>query len=150
MAIEVKNKTIDGHEYTVTSFDGCEGVKVKARLLKYFAPSLLSLAALGFTGKKKFSETEISPDLVSSLFQGIADKLNEDEYLEFILRLLKCTRRDDLELTREVFSREFAGEYGSLYKVLFFVLEVNYKSSFFAKGDIGNILENLQSQLSPS
>jgi len=150
MAIEVKNKTIDGHDYTVTSFDGCEGVKVKAKLMKYFAPALLSLAAIGFTGKKKFSEAEISPESVGSLFQGMADKLNEDEYLEFILRLLRCTRRDDQELTREIFSREFAGEYGSLYKVLFFVLEVNYKDSFFAQGGIGNMLENLKGQLSPS
>lgn len=144
MAIEVKDKEIDGHKYTVTSFGGREGVKIKAKLIKYFGPSLLSLTTIGLQGKKKFSETEIDPELLSKLFQNLTDQLDEDEYLNFLLRLLKSTRYDNQEINEELFDTIFAGNYLTLYKVIFFVMEVNYKKSFFGEGGIGNLTERIK------
>lgn len=144
MAIETQEKEIGGHKYTVTSFGGREGLKVKTKLVKYFGPSFLSLATLGLQGKNKFSEADVSPELISKLFQDLADKLNEDEYLEFVLRLLKSTRYDNKEIDSELFDAIFAGEYGTLYKVLFFVLEVNYKKSFFGESGIGKLTKSLK------
>ncbi len=143
MGIVAKDREIDGHKYTVTSFGAMEGVRIKSLLLKYLGPSVFSMFALSDSGKK-FSETDIDLQIISAISDKLFDKLNESQYLDFILRLLATTRRDNQEITSEFFNTEFAGEYGSLYKVLFFVLEVNYKESFFGKNGIGSLLEMIK------
>lgn len=141
MAIETRKKTIDGHEYTVTSFGGTEGVRIKAVLMRSIGPAIFSIMTSSKEGK--FSEAEVDPRVFTYLFNN----LDENQYINFILRLLKNTRRDDVEMTREIFDAEFAGEYGTLYKVLLFVLEVNYKKSFFGEGGIGSLLSEIQTSM---
>ena len=143
MGIVAKDREIDEHKYTVTSFGAGEGVKIKALLMKYLGPSVFSMLALG-GNEKSFFETDIDPQIISTISDKLFNKLDENQYLNFILRLLATTRRDGKEITYELFNMEFAGEYGSLYKVLFFVLEVNYKESFFGKDGIGNLLETIK------
>lgn len=150
MAIETKDQEIGGHKYTVTTFGGMEGVRVKAVLMKHLGPSFISLAAIGLaSGKDEILDTDFDPSMVAGLFESLFTKMDENAYVKFILRLLSGTRRDNVELTEEVFNAQFAGEYGALYEVLFFVLEVNYKKSFFEGGGIGNLIKKIRNLVPP-
>ncbi|MCK5609858.1 hypothetical protein KAR91_48750 [Candidatus Pacearchaeota archaeon] len=144
MAIETQEREIDGHKYTVTSFGGIEGTKIKSVLLKHLGPAAFSFGVVGSVSEKGFLETNIDPMMVAQLFEGLFSKLDENQYVTFILRLLSNTRRDNIELSKDVYNAEFAGEYRSLYKVLFFVLEVNYKKSFFVEGGIGELVKKIK------
>ena len=144
MAIQTQHKEIDGHKYSVTTFNGLEGVKVKAILMRHLGPSLFSLGMLGVGSKKNFTEMDIDPLVMTKLFEDLFTRLDENQYATFILRLLSCTLRDNVAIDEELFKAAFAAEYGTLYKVLFFVLEVNYKKSFFGEGGIGNFLKGVQ------
>jgi hypothetical protein len=62
------------------------------------------------------------------------------------LELLQLTRIDGKEINEAVFDSEFAGNLFFMYKVIFFVIEVNYKD-FFDKSGIGKILTQTQSDI---
>lgn len=150
MAIEKREKTINGNKYLVISFGGMEGVRIKALLMKHVGPALLSLAAVAMaSGKKKILEMDLDPHMIADLFEGMLKTMDENEYVKFILRLLANTWKKDIQITEEIFDAEFAGDYGTLYQVLFFVLEVNYKKSFFDSGGIGSLTKTIQNLVPP-
>ena len=143
MSIETKNKTIDGREVMVTQFPGRRALSYKTRLLKLLGPSVVEM----FSGVKLESVEVLSSDfdlsIISKAFDKLAEKLDESEFVKFVLELLQCTRVDGKEITPEYFDNEFAGNLLFMYKVLWFTLEVNY-GSFFGQGGIGKILSKLK------
>lgn len=149
MAVQVVNKTIDGKKYTVTSFLAGEGLKIKSVLIKHLGPMAISGVILGGSSGKKLSEMDIDPAMVGTLFDTLFNKLDPDEFAGFVLRLLACTSINNTQdvpipIDEQIFNTEFAGEYATLYKVLFFVLEVNYKKSFLGWGGLGALTEKLK------
>jgi len=133
MAIETKEKTIDNHVIMVTQFPGRRALFFKTRLIKLVGPSIAQM----FTGKGLDATTDFTT--ISRALDKLAENLNEDDYVKFILDLLQCTRFDGQEIKEGVFDIEFAGNLLLMYKVLWFTLEVNY-GSFFGQGGIGKIL----------
>jgi len=132
--IQTKEKKINGVEYSVVQFPARHGLKIKAELVKLFAPSLFSLA--GNLDAKVNSET------LGPVIQGLCDRLHPDDMVDLALRLLANTRREGKELTTSVFDDVFAGSFDELYKALAFVIEVNY-GSFFQSLGIGNLADKL-------
>jgi len=134
--IETKEKAIDEHNVMVTQFPGRRALMFKTRLIKLLGPSIAQL----FTEKGVDAEVDFSA--ISKALDKLAENLNENEYVKFVLDLLQCTRFDGKEIGENVFDTEFAGNLLLMYKVLWFTLEVNY-GSFFGEGGIGKILSKL-------
>ena len=133
--IETKEKTIDGHNVMVTQFPGRRALLFKTRLIKLIGPSIAQM----FTGENPLDGKELDFSIIAKALDKLAETLNEDEYVKFVLDLLQYSRFDGQEIKESVFDTEFAGNLLLMYKVLWFTLEVNY-GSFFGESGIGKIL----------
>ena len=136
MAIETRNKTIDGMKITVSQFPGVTGFKMQAKLLKYFSP-LLAIFKSG-DGEASLLDREINLDSVMQFSESLCN----DGALEFVFELLQLTRIDGVEMSETLFNEKFAGKLPTMYKILWFVLEVNFKSFLDING-IGKILSGI-------
>lgn len=135
--IETKEKEIDGATYAVTQFPGRKALTLKVRLLSVVGPSLLSTigAVKGGTG-------EVEIDSLGGAAQKLVDNLSKEGAVNLVMELLSSTRRDGHEITPQLFDMEFAGKLDTVWKVVWWVLEVNYGSFFAGKGiGIGSILD---------
>lgn len=141
--VEPKSKTIDGKEILTVPFMGRRALAYKTKIIRLFGASIGALfsKAGGFQGNVDFS-----------VFEGAIDKLtasiDEKVFVDFTLELLATTRIDGKEITIEVFDLEFASNLVLMYKILWFVLEVNY-GNFFGASGIGKILSQFN-QVKPA
>lgn len=136
--IQAKNKTINGHEYTVTQFPAMHGLRMAVRLFKVVGPGLgkaLSAGSLTDLMSKDLGDGSLG-DAISAL----VGNLDADGTPQMILDLLSSTHRDRREMTQNEFNTAYAANYGELIEALKFVLEVNYGGFFgaLAAGDIGS------------
>jgi hypothetical protein len=130
--IQSREKTIDGAAYMVTQFPARRALALQTRLLKLLGPSLAT--ALG-----GIHDGVIEAPVLSLALQQLGDKLDESAAVDLVMQLLASTRKDGQEITDGVFDLEFAGQMDTLYKVLGFVLEVNF-GGFLARSGIGELL----------
>lgn len=112
--IETKEKIIDGSVYTVTQLPARRALKLKAKLLKNFGSLLFA------------------NDSSSNAWYNF----DENQFESLCLEMIQGVRKDGVELTPATFDLEFAGNVAGIYKMLLFVIEVNY-SNFFSMFDIG-------------
>lgn len=141
--IQTKEKTIDGKLIAVTQFPARHGFKIKARLAKLLGPALASAAAAVQGGNKgSLLEADVDIAALGAAVSTLVASLDSDSTLDLVMGMLTSTRMDGKEVTDSVFDMEFAGNYATLYKVLAFVVEVNY-GDFFGKGGIGNLVDKV-------
>ena len=94
-------------------------------------------------------EAEFDSKVLAYAVGQLVDSMGNDATVDFIVKeLMQGTRLDDKEINDAVFDMEFAGNYGLLYKILAFVLEVNY-GSFFESLNIGQLTSKFSSLISP-
>jgi hypothetical protein len=134
--IETKEKEIDGRMIMVTQFPGRRALSHKTRLIKLLGPAVAQL----FTEDKIDLTKDISS--LSKVIDKLSSTLDENDFVRFVLDLLKCTRLDGKEITEAVFDDEFSGDLLLMYKILWYTLEVNY-GNFFAHSGIGKILSTM-------
>lgn len=141
MGIEAKNRTIDGVTYTVATFPARRGLAIKSTLVKSLGPALSELmkAVPGGTSPTKLLQADLKLEHVAGSLGKLFECLDEKQFVELVMRLLEDTMRDGVPISGETFDVDFAGDYSHLYKVLWFVLEVNF-GSFFARGGLGSII----------
>lgn len=139
--IEQKNKEIDGRAISTTPFLGRRSLAYKMKIIRLFGPAVGSLfsKAGGFDGTIDFSVLESAIDKLST---NIDDKV----FVEFCLELLSSTRIDGKEITPEFFDVEFSANLVLMYKILGFILEVNY-GNFFGAAGIGKILSEAKTAI---
>lgn len=144
MSIQTKEKTIDGVRYSVTQFPARRGLHMKVRLARLLAPSLGPLlSSLGKTDLRnaaKLLNAEIDPGMVGKAFGSLFQTADPDDFINLVMQLLADTRREGHEIDEALFDREFAANYGHLYKVLAFVLDVNYSNLLKAGGELADIM----------
>jgi hypothetical protein len=114
--IETREKIIDGATYTVTQLPARRAIRLKAKLIKTFGSFLL-----GSDGKN---------------LQAICESLDENQFEALCMEMLQGVRKNGVELTPAKFDLEFAGDIAGVYKLLLFVVEVNY-ANFFSMFGIG-------------
>lgn len=141
MPYRTETKIINDTEVKVGTFPAVTGLKLKFKLFKRFGPGLTTLvkgldtskpelppenpdnSELEFTSKNL--DLSVLPEAIDKLFSGF----EVDEFIKIILELLQLTTIKGATISNEdIFNVTFGGEYGFLYKVLAFVVEVNYKS----------------------
>ena len=139
--IETKTKQIDERSVSVTQFPARKGLKIKLRLAKMIAPGLASAAGITKDGL----ESDVDFKVLAYAVGQLVNSLGNDATVDFIAKeLMQGARLDDKEITESVFDMEFAGDYGLLYKIIGFILEVNY-GSFFENLNIGSLTSKLSS-----
>lgn len=132
MAIETQEKVINNNVYSVTQFPARRALKIKARLIKMLGPVV---AQIFITVSEGASESQSRDNIVKAI-ELLAEHLDEQQFEDLVVQLLFCTRKNGIELQAGIIDMEFAGDIGTLYHVLWFVLEVNY-ASFFQMLGIG-------------
>jgi hypothetical protein len=132
--ISTQEKIIDGHSVMVTQYPGRRAVEYKARLFKLIGPSFARTLA----GAEGFSFDALVP-----AFDAFTESLEPKTFVNFLIELFCSTRIDGKEITDQVFDDVFAGDMMLLYQVLWYTLEVNYKS-FFDKAGIGKVLSRIK------
>lgn len=130
MAIETREKEINGVKYACSQFPGRHGMKIQARVVALLGPLLGGAMALGA------EEGEVEPDKLAGAFLNLS-KVKPDEFMSLAFDLLTQTTREGRLIDGAVFDIEYAGNYGELYKALVFVLDVNFSSLFGASGISG-------------
>lgn len=139
--IETKEKQIDGSTYLVTQMTARRALRMKAKLLKLFGTALAEIflpsddqpiEGLGFSKQEAINAIQsLSCDLEEKVFESL------------LVELLSGVRKDNVELTEAIIDMEFAGKLQTLYKVVWYVLEVNF-SSFFGESGIGAFIQTDQ------
>ncbi|MFC3227330.1 phage tail assembly chaperone [Marinibaculum pumilum] len=126
--IEHREKTIGGHEYSVTQFPAMQGLRIAVRLVKLVGPGMAK--ALDGKGLAGVLDSDIG---VSDMVGALVDRLDEGTTPEFVRQLLSATVRDGRDLSDERnFNDAYAANYRELIGALGFVLEVNYGDFFGA------------------
>jgi len=108
--IETREKKIDNAVYSVTQLPARRALKMKAKLIKLFGSMLLG-------GD-------------SNSFQNMCSSLDENQFESICMELIQGVRKNNIELTPSTFDLEFAGDMAGVYKLLLFVIEVNYENFF--------------------
>jgi len=134
--LETKNKMINGREFQVTQFPGRYGLRLQARLARVFGAPLAAL----FKGAKKGMDSDLADLDLEKAVVMLMDKLSEDELDDLVNRMLSQTRVDGKGIIDNpmVFDELFAANYSDLFKVLAFVVEVNFGNFFSALKGIGS------------
>lgn len=138
--VEPTSKTIDGRVIMTVPFLGRRALTYKTKIIRMFGASIGSLFSKpgGINAQIDFSVFE---DFITKL----TARIDENEFVKFVLELLQTTRIDGKEITPETFDMEFAANLVLMYKILWFVLEVNY-GNFFGDTGIGKILSALKAK----
>lgn len=114
--IETREKIIDGATYSVTQLPARRALKMKAKLIKLFGSFMLSSDA--------------------SSFQNMCMSIDENQFEALCMELIVGVRKNGIELSPPTFDLEFAGDMAGVFKLLLFVIEVNY-ANFFTMIGIG-------------
>jgi len=142
MGLKTRDKKIGDLETSVTELPARRAVRLKTKLIKLLGPSLGKLA----DGMHEFTEEtldNINVTTIGDAIEKLADRLNENDYVDLIMEILQHTRIGGREVTEELFDDVFAGRLDVMYKVVMFTLEVNY-GSFFGEGGIGHLFQRVR------
>lgn len=141
-----KEQVINGATYNVVVFPARMGLGLKTRLIKLLAPSAFTAAgSINKNSGASLLDAEFNSEMMGKAVQALVDRLDQASVLSLVFDLLKTTRRDGKEIVAgdgALFDDIYAANYGELYKVILFVLEVNY-GSFFRELGIGSLEANL-------
>ena len=114
MEFKQEKTKISGKEVVVSKFPARYGLGLQVRLVKTILPVI---PTDGNTN-----------DTISKMAEGLSN-LTDEAVIDLVLDLLKQTTVDGKLVGEEAhFDIVFSGEFGLLFDVIRFVLEVNYKS----------------------
>jgi len=139
--VDNKEKEIDEMKVSVTQFPARFGFKMQAKLLKIFGP-VIGTVLSGNDVSTSGLDSTVSMDKLADAVRILFDVIDEDKALALVLELLQSTRINGQEVNEATFDALFPGKYATMYKILGFVLEVNY-GSFFGEGGIGKKVAGL-------
>ena len=138
--IKTEEKKIDDMEVAVTQFPARFGFKMQARLLKVFGPVIGKM--LGGADLKKGADADVNLDKLSEAIELLFKSMDEDGAMKLIMDLLQSTRINGQEVNDSSFDSIFPGKYSTLFKIVGYVLEVNY-GSFFGESSIGKMVKSV-------
>lgn len=118
-------REIDGTWWTVSEFSATEGLRLLTRLTN-LCGGPLSKAIQALPKDQSIMDAELNVELLGAAVAELSVRLDEAGTVELIRRLLSGTRADDREVVPQ-FDVLFQGRYLTLFKVLGFVLESNFK-----------------------
>ena len=142
MSKKYEEADIDGFKVVVNQYSATEGFKILTKLTKMLGPSIAK-ATGGLTGSS-LMDMEIADGAIGGAIDSLVMQLDPDSNLQLILRLLASTTVDNQPIVKESFDLLFQGKIFSVFKIIKFALEVNYKD-FLGEGGLGGLLKKAQS-----
>lgn len=147
---EAREKEIDGLKVTVTQWPARKALAIKLKLVKAVGPSLGELASSSKGGATSgILNAEIGTDKLGSAIEKLLSALDETTFMTLVTLLMSGVRVNGVEMSDEnAFNVQFTGRLEAFYKIVWFVLEVNF-GSFFGEGGIGRLttaVKNLTQQ----
>ena len=136
--IETHEKIIDDATYTVTQLPARRAIKLKAKLLKLFGPVIAQFFVIS---DSKDDSQEYKSTFVRAVEKFALD-IDPNTIDTLIVEILQGVRKNGMELTQATIDVEFSGDIAGIYKLIMFVLEVNYLN-FFQMVGIGHLFEPL-------
>lgn len=124
MSAKFKEKTISDSTYRVNQFVGTTSFKMLVEVTKLLGPGLASLPKL--IPKDGSSILDSDTNILGEAIQVMMGKLDPTANLDLIIRLLASTSCDNSDINLQTFDLVFQGKMLTLFKVIMFVLEVNY------------------------
>lgn len=129
---EPAEREIDGHSWTVTPFSATTGLKHMISLSKIFGgPIGKAVASLQGKDMGDLEVSDLSFQVIGQAIGELADRLDEETTTSLIMKLFEHVRMDGKAVvsdgTSKGFNLAFASNYGTMFKVLSFVIEVNYQ-----------------------
>ena len=106
---------INGSRFETTQFSATKSLKMLHRLGKILGPSLSQLAGM--------NQGDIQADRIGAALGSLFSNCSENEFESTVKELLTTTTKDGRQIN---FDLDFAGDMGSLFKLLGFVLKVQY------------------------
>lgn len=152
-----QSKRIGEHNFKVAPFTALETVRIKTYLIKLLAPSFgRIMSGLDLKKGANIFDADIDGLKMSEALETLFDKLSEDDLVALIQRLF---RRVTVETkidgktkifvfnpwNESIFDIVFQGHILDIYKVMFFVLEVNLPDFFGKMEGIGDLFKTLLS-----
>jgi hypothetical protein len=156
---EAKTKEIDGIQFSVTPFPAIEAFKLKAYLLKKFAPAFSQILEMvnGIPKGGTVFDITFNGDVITKAVKELITQLDEEEFTALLRRLLQnvCAKTSvdgkalELYFTKDTFEASldivFSGSLFTVYPVLLFVLEANFPDFFGKMGGIGGKIQKMLS-----
>jgi hypothetical protein len=149
----MKEKIIDGVQFTVVPFSAIEALRLKAYLVSVFGPALgVMLGALrngaglppaaGQGGVAQAGDLNVDGGMLARGIESLVSKLGEESFIALIKRLFsRLTAKTQIEGKHLQFAfsesyfeasmdKVFSGRLFSIYPVIGLVLEANYPDFF--------------------
>jgi hypothetical protein len=150
-------KTIGDNVYKTTPFSAFEALKLKTKILKLISPAIgRILGSIQGKGKNVF-DSKLDGEQIALALQNFFSELTEEQYEEILRKVLQNTQSEiTIEGKKKIFPLNdpnsagfdltFKGHLLDVYKVIVFVLEVNYSDFFGLMGDFGSRFQTLLSK----
>jgi len=140
--IKTEEKKIDDLDVAVTQFPARFGFKMQARLLKVFGPVISKmLSGADLKSLRHGLDSDIKLDMLAEAIETLFKSMDEDGAMKLIMDLLQSTRINGQEINDASFDSLFPGKYSTLFKVIGYVLEVNF-GSFLGGSSIGKMVKS--------
>lgn len=144
MALETRTKVIDSLNISVQQFPATIAWKIQVKLIKLFGPSIG--AVMGDFDLDSYNLKDTNSIAMS--VEKLVNELDPDDSLKLIFELCSFTWVNDKEF-QNIFDKEFAGKLIIVYKIVAFVLEVNYGNFLAQSGILGSLAKALKSKTIP-
>ena len=118
--IEQKSKVIGTTKYLVTMLDGFTSLNIQAKLIKLLGPAALPI----FFG----GTPELTKKVLAELVTGLASNFDDKEFVDLVMLLFEknvFVEKQNVSIPID-FTNHFSGKPAEMWKVLFFILEVNF------------------------
>ena len=128
MSRHIEEKEIDGNTWMVSQLPATEGLKVLTKLIKIVGKPI-GKAVKGVTdsnGVGSILDAKIDYAFVGDAIGDLTSRLDEEEVTGLIKRMFRDVRCDGKEVM-PTFDTLFMGRYGTMMKVIVFVIGVNFK-----------------------
>jgi hypothetical protein len=146
--MDAKTKEINGHKYEVSPFPARHAFKLKATLLRKLGPGLAAM--VGAAKGDSLTNPELDGAAMATGVEALFSNLGTaDDIMSLVEDIVRMTRRDGNEITGESIDLDFQGCLSDLYKVVWFVLEVNF-GDFFEGASFGGLGELIKSKIAGS
>lgn len=138
--LKTKTEIIDGYEVTGTQLPAIQAWKLKAKLLNAIGPALNN-------SNSNLIDAELNETIIISAIGALAESIDPDKFINLVLEMLHGVYVSGNDLTqkmhigdREVFNMYMAGKMMLIYKILYFVLKLNFEDFFLKlQQNIGNL-----------
>ena len=142
--IETHEKIIDDFKIMVTEMPAMRALRIQTRILKIIGAPFCELVNINIDDEQ--SQHSCFSKAVNLLCQN----LNEIEFENLVIELCQSVRVDGHEMKKALIDITFTAKLNTLFKILIYILEVNYADFFQEEGFLNLAISEIKMKTSNS